>query len=305
MAYLWMLVGCFSFAWMGQFAGLLHSRCDWRVVALARGGLAFIFALSLARMSGAKLVLWRPPALWLRGLAGSLSLLCTFYAYSSLRPSEVLALANTFPIWVAILSWPVLQQKPNLSVWLASFCGVCGVVVMQIDKVEFPPGSQLAVILALVAAFTSAVAMLGLNRLQGVHPWAVVAHFSGVATAFVLAGWMVGGVPPLDTLRDPITLGLLFGVGATATFGQLCLTRAFTSGHPARVSIIGLTQIIFAMVLDLMFGGEWFSYVALAGIVLVMAPTAWVMAERAVQPAISLQTHHEPNVPLQETTTGQ
>jgi hypothetical protein len=60
--------------------------------------------------------------------------------------------------------------------------------------------------LALVAAFTSAVAMLGLNRLQGVHPWAVVAHFSGVATAFVLAGWMVGGVPPLDTLRDPITL---------------------------------------------------------------------------------------------------
>jgi hypothetical protein len=54
MAYLWMLVGCFSFAWMGQFAGLLHSRCDWRVVALARGGLAFIFALSLARMSGAE-----------------------------------------------------------------------------------------------------------------------------------------------------------------------------------------------------------------------------------------------------------
>jgi hypothetical protein len=39
-------------------------------------------------------VLWRPPALWLRGLAGSLSLLCTFYAYSSLRPSEVLALSE-------------------------------------------------------------------------------------------------------------------------------------------------------------------------------------------------------------------
>src|SRR5262245_32157036 len=71
MAYLWMLLGCFSFAWMGQFAGLLVGRCDWRIVALARAGLVLLLAASIARTSGARLVVLRPPALWMRSLAGS------------------------------------------------------------------------------------------------------------------------------------------------------------------------------------------------------------------------------------------
>jgi drug/metabolite transporter (DMT)-like permease len=284
MAYLWMLLGCFSFAWMGQFAGLLRGNCDWRIVALARAALVFVFAASIARGSGAKLVVFRPPALWMRSLAGSISLICTFYAYGRLRPSEVLTLTNTFPIWVAFLSWPILHQKPGLAVWCASFCGVAGVVLMQVDKGETPIGTPLAVGLALTAAFTSALAMLGLNRLQGLNPWAIVAHFSGVATMFVLGAWIAGGVPPLSSLGDPVTLGLLVGIGLTATFGQWCLTHAFTTGQPARVSIVGLTQIVWAMILDLAFGGKWFSLTTLAGTALVMAPTAWVMATRAARP---------------------
>jgi drug/metabolite transporter (DMT)-like permease len=284
MAYLWMLLGCFSFAWMGQFAGLLKDNCDWRIVALARAGLVFLFAASIARGSGAKLVVFRPPALWMRSLAGSISLICTFYAYSRLRPSEVLTLTNTFPIWVAILSWPLLHQRPGLAVWCASFCGVAGVALMQVDKGEAPVGTPLAVALALMAAFTSAVAMLGLNRLQGLNPWAIVAHFSGVAMLFVLGAWFAGEFPSLEPLADRGTLGLLLGIGMTATFGQWCLTHAFTSGQPARVSIVGLTQIVWAMLLELAFGGKGFSLTTLAGTALVMAPTAWVMATRAARP---------------------
>src|SRR4051794_31095578 len=98
-----MLCGCFSFAWMSQFAhDLGSSGHDWRIVALARSLLAFVFALTLARLCGARLVLWRPRVLWLRSVAGSASLLCTFYALGQLRTSEVLTLTNTFPIWVAI-----------------------------------------------------------------------------------------------------------------------------------------------------------------------------------------------------------
>jgi hypothetical protein len=45
----------------------------------------------------------------------------------------------------------------------------------------------------LAAVLTNAVALLGLHRLKGVHPWAIVAHYS------VLASWAVGsppGTPP-------------------------------------------------------------------------------------------------------------
>jgi len=147
---------------------------------------------------------------------------------------------------------------------------------------EADPAAALAVALSLLAALTSAVAMLGLHRLKGIHPWAIVAHYSGVATLFVLASWFVGG-PPAAFAPDARTLLLLLGVGVAATLGQVCVTLAFTSGQPARVSVVGLMQIVFALGLDLLFHGPNVPPVALAGIALVLAPTAWMMADKAAE----------------------
>jgi drug/metabolite transporter (DMT)-like permease len=238
----------------------------------------------MARLTGAELVLFKPRVLWLRSIAGSISLLCTFYALTQVRPSEVLTLTNTFPIWVAILSWPLLRIRPGLSVWLAAGCGVLGVIVMQQPHLEASGwGQRLAAPLALFAAFTSAVAMLGLHRLKDLHPWAIVAHFSGVATIFVLVACFVGGPVPAEQILDPRIGSRLLAVGVTATLGQLCLTRAFTLGEPSRVSVVGLTQIVFAIGLDVLFDGVPFDLMTLAGIALVMAPTAWVMADRPAE----------------------
>jgi drug/metabolite transporter (DMT)-like permease len=279
--YAWMLAGCFAFAWMGTFAHLLGAgACDWRIIALARSLLALLFALSLARLAGARLVLWRPGILWLRSCAGSLSLLCTFFALSRLPPSEVLTLTNTFPIWVALLSWPLLHERPSAATWVAAGCGVLGVFLIQQPGSAVSPEYRFAVPLALIAAFTSAVAMLGLHRLKGLDAWAIVVHFSGVSTAFVLVSWLFGPVPPVEQVLDARLALLLVGVGAAATVGQLCLTRAFTSGQPARVSVVGLAQIVFALALDALFVDLDFNPTRLAGIGLVVAPTAWMMAAR-------------------------
>ena len=279
--YLWMVSGCLAIAAMGQFAHLLKDDCDWRVVALARSALAFAFAFALARLSGAELVLWRPGALWLRGCASSISLLCTFFALARLPTSEVLTLTNTVPIWVAFLSWPILRVRPSLSVWLAAAFGVLGVVLIQSPHFHADVKATPAVVLSLTAALTSAIAMLGLHRLKGVHPWAIVTHYSGVATVFVLGSWAIGGPPDLTVLKNPTTLLLLLSVGATATLGQVCVTRAFTAGPPARVAVVGLTVVVFALALDLVFHGPDVRPLTLAGIGLVLAPTAWMMAGRA------------------------
>jgi drug/metabolite transporter (DMT)-like permease len=276
-----MLCGCFFIAWMGQIAHQLKGTCDWRLVALARSSLAFAFALALARFSGAELVLWRPRALWLRGCASSISLLCTFFALAQLPTSEVLTLTNTFPIWVAFLSWPLLQVRPSRAVWLAAVCGVAGVILIQSPHFDADPRAGAAVMLSLTAALTNAVAMLGLHRLKSIHPWAIVAHYSGVATLFVFASWSLDSPPDLSTLADSRTLILLVAVGVAATLGQVCVTCAFTSGQPARVSVVGLMQIVFALGLDLLFEAPNVQPAALAGIGLVLAPTAWMMVSCA------------------------
>jgi drug/metabolite transporter (DMT)-like permease len=192
----------------------------------------------------------------------------------------VLTLTNTFPIWVALLSWPLLHERPSAATWVAAGCGVLGVFLIQQPGGATSPEYRFAVPLALIAAFTSAVAMLGLHRLKGLDAWAIVVHFSGVSTAFVLVSWLFGPVPPVEQVLDGRLALLLVGVGAAATVGQLCLTRAFTSGQPARVSVVGLAQIVFALALDALFVDLDFNPTRLAGIGLVVAPTAWMMAVR-------------------------
>jgi drug/metabolite transporter (DMT)-like permease len=273
-----MLLGSFSFAVMALLSHQLGGLCDWRITALARSGLVLVFAILLARAAGARLVLRRPPVLWVRSLAGSISLVCTFYATSLLPPPELLTITNTFPLWVALLSWPLLRERPSAMVWASVLAGLLGVVLIQDTRLQ---GGALAAALAFVASVSTAVAMLGLHRLQQLHPLAIVAHFSAVAVFFCLGLILLGPHRPLwEAALAPAALLRLLGVGVTATIGQLFLTKAFAAGPPARVSLVGLTQIVFALALDASLEHRSFSGSTLLGIGLVMAPTAWVMAGR-------------------------
>ena len=276
-AYVWMICGCFFLAWMGQFAHLLKDTCDWRIIALVRASLAFVFALSLAKLTGAKLVFWQPSALWVRGCASSVSLLCTFFAFTALPTSEVLTLTNTFPIWVAFLSWPLLQVRPSLGAWLAAGVGVLGVALIQLPHLEVNSGALHAVFIALSAALTNAIAMLGLHRLKGLHPWAIVAHYSGVATVFVLGTCFVGPAPDFSGVLESKPILLLLAIGISATLGQLCVTQAFTFGQPTKISVVALLQVVFALSLDLLIAGVTLPTITFVGIALVLAPTAWMM----------------------------
>jgi drug/metabolite transporter (DMT)-like permease len=252
-------------------------HCDWRVIALCRSGLATLFALLLCWQGRARLVLFRPPILWVRSFAGSLSLCCTFYALSQahLHASEVLVLTNMFPIWVALLSWPLAGEVPNGSTWLSAFVGVIGVWLIEQPLGE---GGHLAMFLALTASLGSAIAMLGLHRLQGIDARAIVVHFSAVSTLFVVGMLILGPTPPLAQLvPEHNAPWLLLVVGVTATVGQVFLTRAFAAGPPSKVSVVALSQVVFVLILEQFVDPRPLNGKAFLGMVLVMAPTAWVL----------------------------
>ncbi|HEX3725723.1 MAG TPA: DMT family transporter [Pirellulales bacterium] len=280
--YAWMLFGALAFAVMGSLAHALGPSCHWLVVALTRTGLALGFTTVLARAAGVKLVFWRPATLWVRSIAGSISLVCTFFALTHLPVAEVLTLTNVFPIWVAILSWPLYGERPSWETCVAIAIGLAGVVLVQqphFTPGEFSDGHEITpALLALCSSVTTAVAMLGLHRLQEIDPRAIVVHFSGVALSVCLVLVLVmPGEPIASSHFGSTALVMLLGVGIAATIGQLFLTKAFAAGPPAKVSVVALTQAVFAMAFDVLVTGHTFGSVTLAGMVLVMAPTAWLL----------------------------
>jgi drug/metabolite transporter (DMT)-like permease len=78
-------------------------------------------------------------------------------------------------------------------------------------------------------------------------------------------------------LGDAATLTLLAGVGLSATVGQLAMTKAFALGSPSRVSVVGLMQVVFALLFDLLVWRRQFGPLSILGIALVVAPSAWLM----------------------------
>lgn len=271
--YLWMLCGAACFSVMAFLAATLKDDYDWQWIAIARTGLAMVFAASLTVAGRARLVFFKPAKLWVRSIAGSVSLVCGFYAMTHYPVSEVLTLTNMFPLWVAVLSWPLLGELPPVDVWPAVAIGLVGVVLIQ--QPQFAQG-HLAVAAAIFSSFTSAVAMIGLHQVREVDHRAIVAHFSAVALmTCILALLVFPRHKPL--VMDAVSLATLLGVGLSATVGQLFLTKAFSAGPPARVAVVGLAQIGITMILEIIISGRTFSPVTLFGIALVIAPTAWTL----------------------------
>src|SRR5262249_57468002 len=121
---------------------------------------------------------------------------------------------------------------------------------VPIQQPHFGNGNYIT-LLALVSSMFTAIAMIGLHRLQDIDTRAIVVHFSGVALLFVLASFVIFERHlPLTAVLDGPCLLMLLGVGLAATSGQMFLTKAFAAGPPAKVSVVGLTQIVYAMALE-------------------------------------------------------
>ncbi|HKG12128.1 MAG TPA: DMT family transporter [Pyrinomonadaceae bacterium] len=288
-AYAFMLASSLSFALMGALSHAAGERCDWQLVAVARSSLAFLLTLTLSLSAGVRLVLFRPALLWVRSLAGSVGVLFAFYALTHLPVSTALTLSNTVPVWVTLLAWPVLGQRPRAGVWAVIAVGLAGVALIQRPEAA---ADRLAGALALGNALSTSVSMIGLNRLGGVDARAVVTHFSGVATVITLTFMLLsGGRVDYDALRDTTTLALLFGVGVAATAGQLAMTKAFASaGSPSKVSVVGLMQIVFALLFDLLLWHRRFDALVLLGIAFVVGPSAWLMLRNPLRRQAAIHT---------------
>jgi drug/metabolite transporter (DMT)-like permease len=295
--YIWMLCGSFSFTVMVVLASdLTHEshRCDWQTVAVFRAGLVAVFAALLCRAIGVRLVFW-PWRLWVRSVAGSGSMVCTFYSFDHLPARDVVTLTNTFPLWVALLSWPLYGQFPGLKMLAAILVGVAGVALVEQPHLA---GGNLGVVTALGAAMFTAVAMLGLHSLHDIDPRAIVVHFSAVATVFCLVGYLVGPLehPPSDLLDATVAAELVV-MALAALVGQLFLTLAFSRGMPAKVSVVGLTQIVFTLAFDVWLFGNPVNELALVGTALVIAPTAWLLT-RGRRPGVGRRESVESNSPV-------
>ncbi len=268
------------FAAMNVLTRLGAAELPWSEVAAARFLVGGLLVIPVALATGAPLRIRDRRTAWGRSIFGTISALGVFYALGSPRVAvgDAATLSATGPIFVALLSAPLLGERVGRHVGLAVLIAFTGVALVV--QPSFATALPIAVIATLAAVFY-ALAMIWLRRIgQRESAEAVALHFSltaGVTMALI----------SLPVLRLPDRAGALYllGTGIAGGLAQIAMTRAYARDRAARMSALNYVSVMLTYVFALPVFVEPVSALQLAGAALVIASGTMVTLGRARQPA--------------------
>lgn len=213
---------------------------------------------------------------------GITALLLMFAALAIMPISSAVALTFATPLFITLLSWPLLREPVSRPQWFAAGVGFVGVGVM-IDP-NFADMANIGALFALAGAFSMALAMIALRQLA--HESAIVSSFYfTAATLVVTACWLpFGWVTPTGE-----TLALLVLMGVLAGFAQLLLTQSLRLAPAAAVTAFDYTQLLWAGLLGYLLWSEIPTLRTFVGGALIVACGGYIVLTeiqaRRVQPA--------------------
>ena len=261
-----MVLAQLMFTAMNIFSRLGGKDVPWSEVAGARFLFGAIIVLLVARANGASLKATDRKNTWLRTIFGTLASIGFFYSSTSPRIplGDAITLGATGPIFVALLSRPLLGERVGRHlgvVVLLAFVGVVGVV-----RPTFQSAAPVA-LMATSSAFFYALAMIWLRKIgPSESSEAIVLHFSVVAalTNFAIS------IPAWVTPNLEASLYLV-GTGLTGGIGQIAMTRSYAySSGAAPLSVLTYLSIVFTHMLAIPIFGEHSGLLQLAGAGLVI-----------------------------------
>jgi drug/metabolite transporter (DMT)-like permease len=178
---------------------------------------------------------------WLQALRGVLlmtSTILNFTAMKYLQLAQTAAIFFTIPLFVCILSVPVLGEKVGWRRWLAVMIGFAGVLlVMRPGTMNF----HWAMILSLLASLCGAIYNLATRKVGGHDAAATSVFFS---TLFGAAGSALS-LPWTWIMPHGLQWVLLIGMGVAGAYGHFLLTTAHRIAPASLLAPFIYTQIIW------------------------------------------------------------
>jgi drug/metabolite transporter (DMT)-like permease len=274
---LFMVLAALFFAGMGAAVKGASHELPSTMVVFARNGVGLLALLPwLLRAGGPGLRTRHLGEHLVRGLTGLAAMFCFFYAIAHMRLADAILINQSVPLVLPLVERVWLGEPVAPRLFWPIGLGFLGLLVI------LRPGSEVfqpVALVALASTLFAAVAQVGIRRLTRSEPVTrIVFYFGVIATAVsalpLAADWR--------TPRLPILLVLLV-MGALATAGQLCLTRAYSCATAARVGPFIYTGVVFAGALDWLIWGTLPDALFLLGAA--MVALAAILALRLRSPA--------------------
>lgn len=213
-----------------------------------------------------------------RGLMGVSAMFCFFLSYRLLPLSEAIALGLSGPIFLTVLSVPLLGEKVGIRRWSAVILGFVGVLVMT------RPGSGVfepAALVPLLGAVFYALAMISIRRLaQTEPPTTIVFYFTLFAVIASLLTLPLGEIDPALAWRMPADLAELAPlmlIGVMGGCAQIALTIAFRRGAVSLVAPFDYMALVYGFLIGFFLFEEVPDAYLIAGGLIVVASGIYIL----------------------------
>jgi len=241
----WLLLSELCYTVMRVAARAGAGDLPWAEFAAARFLGGAVVAVVAARLQGRSLRVSDQRNAWLRSLFGTGGALCLFHALGTkhIAVGDATVLYATTPLWVALLSGPVLRERVGRLTWAGVVTGFAGVAVLLQSGLAWSNPTALFVI---AGAVSYALALLRLRRLSGHESSEAIAlHMSLVAAAAHLVVALPSLRPVHATAWPALAAGALSG-----GFGQIAVGRAYSAAPAARIAGLTYSGVLFTYLLE-------------------------------------------------------
>ena len=248
-----------------------------------------IIAVMLVLRPGALRGALSAPALWALGLAAGLTNAGFNWGVTQGDVLRVVLLFYLMPLWMVLLAWWLLGERPTGSALARMALALGGVaLVLQTPGRNWPLPASLPDWLGLGAGFGFALTNVLLRRAaHAPGEWRAMAMFLGCA-GVSLAGVLIGGV--WGPLRPPaLTAGLnwlpwiaMLAVGFAVA--NVALQYGAVRLAAGTVSVLLLSEVLFATVSSVAAGAAQLTPRVAAGGLLLMGAALWAAVARTPAP---------------------
>jgi len=242
------------FALAGACVKALGGQVPLAQVVLCRNLFALPVLLPLLWRAGGLVALrTRHPGLHAARLAGGLlGMVATFYGLTVLPLATVTALGFSMPLFLTLLSMPLLGERVGPRRGAAVLAGFGGVLLMTLPG-GAAGGHWAGIGAVLAGALGWAVAMITIRRMgdAGEGNVAIVLWFALGATLVSAAAALPGWVWP-----TPGQWALLAAVGLVSAVAQVMMTEAYRRGEATLLAPFEYSAILWTTTLGVVAWGE-------------------------------------------------
>ena len=212
------------------------------------------------------------PLLVLRGIFGTIALVCIFYAVRNMPLNISTVIQYTYPIFISIFAGILINEKITKNLIIASITGWLGILIIlnpsQLSSLNIEL-NNLTIGIAFLGAISTSLAYITVKKLSSTEDvFVIIKYFPLISVITLSPIVLINWVTP--NINDLIWI---IGIGLFTQAGQTFLTLGIKKLQTSEAATINYLQVFFGSLWGILFFNELININFIMGSLLVLLGT--------------------------------